>query len=89
MHAEGECMDGRGVDRRVKKTKKQLRQALMDLMTEKPSKSISVRELAERADINRGTFYIHYQDVNDLLQRLEDEMATPAGAIIMDGVRAL
>ncbi len=82
-------MDGRGVDRRVKKTKKQLRQALMDLMTEKPSKSISVRELAERADINRGTFYIHYQDVNDLLQRLEDEMATPAGAIIMDGVRAL
>ena len=43
-------MDGRGVDRRVKKTKKQLRQALMDLMTEKPSKSISVRELAERAD---------------------------------------
>lgn len=55
----------------------------------KPSKSTSVRELAERADINRGTFYIHYQDVNDLLQRLEDEMATPAGAIIMDGVRAL
>lgn len=55
----------------------------------KPSKSISVRELAERADINRGTFYIHYQDVNDLLQRLEDEMATPAGAIIMDGVRTL
>ena len=82
-------MDGRGVDRRVKKTKKQLRQALTDLMTEKPSKSISVRELAERADINRGTFYIHYQGVNDLLQRLEDEMATPAGAIIMDGVRAL
>lgn len=55
----------------------------------KPSKSISVRERAERADINRGTFYIHYQNVNDLLQRLKDEMATPAGAIIMDGVRAL
>ena len=55
----------------------------------KPSKSISVRERAERADINRGTFYILYQDVNDLLQRLEDEMATQAGAIIMDGVRAL
>lgn len=47
----------------------------MDLMSEKPSKSISVRELAERADINRGTFYIHYKDVGDLLQRLEDEMA--------------
>ena len=47
----------------------------MMLMSEKPSKSISVRELAERADINRGTFYIHYKDVSDLLQRLEDEMA--------------
>ena len=47
----------------------------MDLMSEKPSKSISVRELAERADIKRGTFYIHYKDVGDLLQRLEDEMA--------------
>lgn len=52
-------MEERGIDRRVRKTKRQLRQALMDLMSEKPSKSISVRELAERADINRGTFYIH------------------------------
>ena len=68
-------MEDQDIDRRVRKTKKQLRQALMDLMSEKPSKSISVRELAERADINRGTFYIHYKDVGDLLQRLEDEMA--------------
>lgn len=82
-------MEQSGTDRRVRKTKSQLRLALMDLLVEKSAKNISVRELAERADINRGTFYIHYQDVNDLLQRLEDEMATPAGAIIMDGVRAL
>lgn len=68
-------MEEQNIDRRVRKTKRQLRQALMLLMTEKPSKSISVRELAERADINRGTFYIHYKDVSDLLQRLEDEMA--------------
>ena len=63
------------VDRRVKKTKRQLRLALMELMSEKAQKHISVRELAERADINRGTFYIHYKDVSDLLQHLEDEMA--------------
>lgn len=68
-------MEEQNIDRRVRKTKRQLRQALMMLMSEKPSKSISVRELAERADINRGTFYIHYKDVSDLLQRLEDEMA--------------
>ena len=68
-------MPGETVDRRVKKTKRQLRLALMELMCEKPQKHISVRELAERADINRGTFYIHYKDVSDLLQQLEDEMA--------------
>ncbi len=68
-------MEEQSVDRRVRKTKRQLRKALMDLMAEKPVKSISVRELADRADINRGTFYIHYKDVGDLLQRLEDEMA--------------
>ncbi len=68
-------MPEESVDCRVKKTKKQLRLALMDLMSEKAKKNISVRELAERADINRGTFYIHYKDVSDLLQRLEDEMA--------------
>lgn len=63
------------VDRRVRKTKRRLRLALMELMSEKAQKHISVRELAERADINRGTFYVHYRDVSDLLQRLEDEMA--------------
>lgn len=68
-------MEEQSVDRRVRKTKHQLRQALLSLMSEKHAKSISVRELAERADINRGTFYIHYKDVNDLLQRLEDEVA--------------
>ena len=68
-------MEQSGTDRRVRKTKSQLRLALMELLVEKSAKNISVRELAERADINRGTFYIHYRDVGDLLQRLEDEMA--------------
>ena len=63
-------MEQSSTDRRVRKTKKQLRLALMELLAEKSAKSISVRELTERADINRGTFYIHYRDVGDLLQRL-------------------
>ena len=44
-------------------------------MAEKSVKDISVRELAAIADINRGTFYIHYKDVYDLLSSLEDELA--------------
>lgn len=68
-------MEEKTVDRRVRKTKRQLRLALMQLMSEKSVKDISVRELAAIADINRGTFYIHYKDVYDLLTHLEDEMA--------------
>lgn len=68
-------MEEKSVDRRVRKTKRQLRLALMQLMSEKSVKDISVRELAAIADINRGTFYIHYKDVYDLLNHLEDETA--------------
>lgn len=68
-------MEEKSVDRRVRKTKRQLRLALMQLMSEKSVKDISVRELAAIADINRGTFYIHYENVYSLLANLEDEMA--------------
>ena len=68
-------MEEKVVDRRVRKTKRQLRLTLMKLMADKSIKDISVRELAAIADINRGTFYIHYKDVYDLLSSLEDELA--------------
>ena len=48
-------------DRRVRKTKKQLRMALTTLMMEKSVGEITVREIAELADVNRGTFYAHYK----------------------------
>lgn len=67
-------MPKKTVDRRVRKTKKQLRQALTELMKEKSIKNITVRELSEMADINRGTFYIHYKDVFDMLEQIENEM---------------
>ena len=62
------------VDRRVRKTKRQLRAALTELMMEKSVGEITVREIAEVADVNRGTFYAHYRDVNDLLKQLEDNI---------------
>lgn len=42
-------------------------------MKEKPIKDISVKELTDLADINRGTFYLHYRDIYDMLEQLEDE----------------
>lgn len=61
-------------DRRVRKTKKQLRMALTSLMMTKSVGEITVREIAELADVNRGTFYAHYKDVYDLLSQLEENI---------------
>ncbi len=67
-------MDTEKIDRRVRKTKMQLRLALTSLMLEKGVNEITVREIAEKADVNRGTFYAHYKDVYDLLSQLEENV---------------
>jgi AcrR family transcriptional regulator len=54
-------------DRRVRKTKASLRNALIDLAHEKPYDSIAVKEILERADIGRSTFYMHFQNKDELL----------------------
>ena len=56
-------------DRRVRKTKKQLRGALTSLLLEKDISRVTVRDVADLADVNRGTFYAHYSDVYDLLHQ--------------------
>lgn len=62
------------MDRRVRKTKKQLRECLTRLLKEKKVQDITVRELTDMADLNRGTFYLHYRDVFDLLEKTENEL---------------
>ena len=62
------------LDRRVRKTRRILRECLTRLLKEKKIQDITVRELAEMADINRGTFYLHYKDVFDLLEQIEQEL---------------
>lgn len=62
------------VDSRVRRTKRLLREGLTDLLHEKSIKKITVRELSERVEINRGTFYLHYKDIYDLVGQIEDEL---------------
>lgn len=62
------------LDLRQIRTKKLIRQALLELSEEKGLSRITVRDLAERAMINRGTFYLHYQDVADLMDQLKSEI---------------
>ena len=60
-------------DRRVRKTKKALRQGLIKLLTQKSLKDISVRELTDEVDLHRGTFYVHYRDIYDLYDKMWQE----------------
>ena len=59
--------------RRVKMTKLLLKTALIELMQEKPFSQITIKELCERADLNRTTFYLHYADQTAVLREIEDE----------------
>ncbi len=54
-------------DRRVEKTHKALRDALDSLIREKSYDSIAVKEILDRANVGRSTFYTHYRDKDELL----------------------
>lgn len=57
------------MDRRVRKSKKAIEDALISLMAEKPFEKITISSIAEQADVNRGTLYLHYEDKYDLLEQ--------------------
>jgi AcrR family transcriptional regulator len=61
-------------DRRIKKTKQLLKSGLVELMSEKDVQNITIKELVEKVDINRSTFYLHYTDIYELLKEIEDNL---------------
>lgn len=61
-------------DARVRYTRKVIRENFMELLKEKPVSRITVKEICERSEINRATFYKHYRDPLDLLEKIEEEM---------------
>lgn len=62
-------------DKRVIRTKALLIRSLSALMKQKNIKDITVKELCEYADINRGTFYLHYKDIYNMLDSIEQELS--------------
>lgn len=62
------------VDPRVVRTRQLLRDALISLIDERGFDSVSVQDIAERATINRATFYLHYRDKHDLLNSSTDDI---------------
>lgn len=62
------------MDLRVRRTKQAIRSAFVELMGERELSRITVKELAERAQVNRKTFYLHYETIDALVAELLDEL---------------
>ena len=61
------------IDVRARYTRKIIKESFYTLLREKPVEKITVKELCEKAEINRSTFYKHYLDCYDLLNKIEEE----------------
>lgn len=61
------------MSQKTEKTKQEIKEALIQLLHEKPLEDISVSLLSQTAKINRGTFYLHYLDKYDLMDQLKAE----------------
>lgn len=74
-------MEDKQETRRVRMTKRMMKDALLELLAQKNLVNISVKEICETADVNRSTFYQHYADPAELLREIEqdflDQIPTP------------
>ncbi|ULO07606.1 TetR/AcrR family transcriptional regulator [Paenibacillus sp. 19GGS1-52] len=69
-------------DPRVIRTHQLIRDAFIDLLQEIEFEKITVNRIAERATINRATFYLHYRDIPDMLERMANQMIDEIQAIL-------
>lgn len=60
--------------RRVKMTKRLIREAFLELLQMNPAGKITITEVCEAADVNRSTFYAYYESVYDLLKEIENDV---------------
>ncbi|MDF2513235.1 MAG: transcriptional regulator, TetR family [Herbinix sp.] len=60
-------------DRRIRYTKKVIKESFMDLLLNRPSHKITVKEVCEKAEINRTTFYSYYDDIHSLTKEMQND----------------
>lgn len=61
------------MDRRILKSQKAIKQAVIELMNEKEFDKVTMQEISDRANVNRKTIYLHYKDKYDLMDTLIEE----------------
>lgn len=67
-------MESKKIDRRILKTKKAIKNALIDLIAVKDLNEITIKEIADKADIDRKTLYNYYSGIYDVLDEITDEL---------------
>ena len=73
-------------DRRPQKTKRALKNVLVDLLQTRDLQTISIKEITDLADISRGTFYLHFDDIFALYQSIEFDVIENITQIIQTKV---
>lgn len=63
------------------RSKNLIRSALLSLMKDKSFDQITISEVAQKAGVNRGTFYAHYRNLSEVLESIQEEMASQIGGI--------
>lgn len=72
------------MDRRKRKSQVAIRQALLELIREKDFDQITIADITNRADLNRGTFYLHYEDKYKMIDELENGFINELQQIIIE-----
>ncbi|MCR3760963.1 TetR/AcrR family transcriptional regulator [Clostridium felsineum] len=68
-------------DRRFIKTEQAIRETFLNLLKEKSLNKITVSQISISANLGRGTFYLHYKDIYDLYNTIENEIYTELGEL--------
>ncbi|MNN25150.1 transcriptional regulator BetI [compost metagenome] len=72
------------MDRRQARTKQLLHQAFMALIQEKGTDGLTVTDITTRADVSRGTFYLHYRDAQDMLEQIKTEILNTLSVLMQE-----
>ncbi|WP_139999792.1 TetR/AcrR family transcriptional regulator [Paenibacillus paridis] len=75
------------LDPRVLRTRQLIKDAFVELLHELELEKVTVNRIAERATINRVTFYLHYRDIPDMIDRLAEDMISEMQAILKDAAQ--
>lgn len=74
------------MDRRKRKSRQAILQACISLSKEKEFSKITVNEIVDYADLNRGTFYLHFLDKYDMMTSFENEMLEKIEQVIIENI---